>query len=259
MTTVPPQPGPAGQSPYGAPPQPAAGPSAAPGTDLGSDLGAALSFAGRSLLRNPAAFLVSGLIWGLVLLVVTAGAVGGMMAFLFASVPDDPSAEPSVGLFVGAYAILFGILLLMVPFMLLWEAGSGRSGEIILGGGRPTIGQVLVGPGRLVPAASLAGLSPLTGPLLFPRPGIVAAVALFYAIPASVRGASPVEAMKQSVALVRANLATTIVAWLVVSVISSVAGMFVITVIVLVPFLVLFQLGMFERLHGRALPEPRGA
>ena len=90
-------------------------------------------------------------------------------------------------------------------------------------------------------------------------PGLIASVLLFFAIPASARGASPVEAIKQSVALVRANLGTTIVAWLVLSVVGSAAGMFVLPIIVTIPFYVLFQLGMFERLQGRELPDPARA
>ena len=253
MSTVPPPPGAPQQQPVPQAPGPR------PGTDLGTDLGAALSFAGRSLLRNPAAFLVAGVVYGLLTLIVVGASVAGLVAYMVSAMPSDPYAEPELGMFVAAYAIMFGILLLLVPIMLLWESGTGRAGELILEGARPSIGQALVGPGRVILTALLMGVIVTIGTFLLYLPGLVASIAFFYAIPAAARGASPVEALKQSVRLVRANLGTTIVAWLVLSVIGSVAGSLIITVIALVPFTILFQLGMFERLSGRELPDLRSA
>ena len=102
----------------------------------------------------------------------------------------------------------------------------------------------------------LYGLAVFVGMLVFYIPGVIAAVMLMYAIPASLRGASPVEAMKESFSLAKANLGTTIIAYLVLTVVTSVASMIVIPVLVLAPFTMLFQLGMYERLSGRQLAEP---
>ncbi|GAA4529905.1 hypothetical protein GCM10023160_29920 [Brachybacterium paraconglomeratum] len=57
----------------------------------------------------------------------------------------------------------------------------------------------------------------------------------------------------------RANLGTAIVAYLVLSVISSIGATIVVGLLVLTPFIVLFEVGMYERLRGRELPEPARA
>lgn len=231
-----------------------------PGTDLASDLGAALKFAGNALLRNPVAYLVSGLIYTLAITVLVFAAIVVAMIVLVSMVSQmpDPEQVPLRELLV-FYAVMLGMMLPMVPVALLWESGAGRAAEVVVEGGRPTLGQALIGPMQIILTALLVGAITMIGTLLFYIPGLIASVLLFFAIPASARGASPVEAIKQSVALARANLGSTIVAWLVLSVAGSVAGMFVLPIIVAVPFYVLFQLGMFERLNGRELPEPAQA
>lgn len=286
MTTLPPssspaepaaQPGPftqAGSTPQPAPqsdcaaqpgptPQPGTAPSAqfaAPGTDLASDLGAALRFAGNALLRNPAAYLVSGLIYFLAIIVISVIAVVSTFVVLLARADQWIHLDaPPVGEFVLAYAVMLGVLLLAAPISLLWESGAGRAAEIVREGGRPTVGQAMVGPMRIILTALLVAAMVLVGSLLFILPGMVLSVMLFYAIPAAARGASPVDAVKQSFRLVKENLATTLVAWLVMSVIGSFAGSFVFPLVISIPFYILFQLGMFERLNGRELPEPAAA
>lgn len=258
------QPSPAPQSAWGdpgpaAPEQaPASGP--APGGDLGADLGAALSFAGRALLRNPVTYLVSGLIYCVIYVVIIGG---GMVAGFFAmfSVMGDPYAsdtEELTGLLV-FYGIFLVALLLVMPFALLWQAGGARSAGIVREGGRPTIGQAMIGPMRIVLTALLYLVVVAVGTLLLYIPGLIAAVLFMFSIPAALRGASPVEAMKESFALVKANLGTAIVAYLAIMVVTSIASTIIIGILVLTPFLMLFQFGLYERLNGRRLPEPARA
>ncbi|WP_262425772.1 hypothetical protein [Brachybacterium sp. Z12] len=66
------------------------------------------------------------------------------------------------------------------------------------------------------------------------------------------------EALKESFALVTSNLATSIVAYLVIMLVTT-ASTIIIGVIVLAPFVMLFSLGLYERLNGRWLPEPTRA
>lgn len=229
----------------------------APGQDLGSDLGAALKFAGNALLRNWVPFLVAGLIYGAIATVILIGGfAGGFAAMLPAMETAGASDEVPVGTLLLFYAIFFGAGLLTVPFGLLWQSGSVRSAEIILEGGRPSIGQALIGPFRVILTALLVGAITFVGFLLFYIPGLIAAVMLMFAIPAAARGASPFAAVKESFSLVKNNLGTSIVAYLVISVISSVAGMLIISIIALIPFVVLFEFGMYERLNRRELPDP---
>ena len=258
------QPSPAPQGAWGdpgpaAPEQvPASGP--APGSDLGADLGAALAFAGRALLRNPVTYLVSGLIYCVIYIVIIGG---GMVAGFFAmfAVMGDPyasDAEEVTGLLV-FYAAFLVALLLVMPFALLWQAGAARSAEIVREGGRPTIGQAMIGPMRIVLTALLYLVIVGVGTLLFYLPGLIAAVLFIFSVPAALRGASPLEAMKESFALVKANLGTAIVAYLAIMVVTSIASTIIIGVLVLTPFLMLFQFGLYERLNGRRLPEPARA
>lgn len=246
------QPQPQAQQPTFAPPP--------PGTDLAADLGSALQFTGKALLRNPVSYLVSGLIYSVVLgvLMVAAIVVSIMVMFGMISESVDPEVAGLREMLV-FYAVFFAMMLPMIPVALLWQSGAARSAGVVLQGGRPTLGQTLVGPMRIILTALLVGVITLVGSLLLYIPGLIAAVMLFYAIPAAIKGASPIEAIKQSFALAKANLGTTIVSWLVMSVIVSFASMFVLPVLVMIPFQVLFQLGMFERLHGRELPEPAQA
>ena len=236
---------------------PGQAPGAQPGTDLGADLGAALSFSGRGLLRNPVAFLVSGLVYVvLMMLVIGGGFTGGFIA-MFSMIESNPSSDAAVGTaMLVFYAVVFGASLLAMPIGLLWQSGAARAAGIIRDGGRPSIGQTFIGPGRVLLTALLYGLAVFVGMLLLYIPGLIAAVMFMYAVPAALRGASPVDALKESFSLAKANLGTTIIAYLVLTVVTSVASMIVIPVLVLAPFTMLFQLGMYERLSGRQLAEP---
>lgn len=263
---------PAGSSPYGppasatAPGHPGADgpaptpPGAAPGTDLGADLGAGLSFAGRTLLRNPGAFLVSALVYTVLIVLILVAAVLAGGATIVAIVDSTSYAEePTFADLALVYAIIIGISLLAAPVSALWQSGAAHAGVVVLEGGRPSSGQALAGPLRVFLTALLTGAIIAVGTLLLYLPGLIAAVLLFYAVPAAARGASPIAALAQSARLAKAKLGTTIVGYLVMMVLSSIAGLLPILLLALIPFYVLFQLGLYERVSGRALPEPARA
>jgi len=254
MTYAPPPPQPT--LPQGGP---APFPKPAPGTDLGSDLGAALGFAWNALLRNWVPFLVAGLIYSVIAgVILFGGTIGGMIA-MFSAIDTTSTEAPPLGTIALFYGIILGAGLLSAPFLWLWQSGTARAAETVLDGGRPTLGQAMAGPFRIILTMLLVGVITVVGFLLLYIPGLIASVLLMFAIPAAARGASPVEAITQSISLARNNLGTTIVAYLVLGVIGSIGGSLIITVIAVVPFLVLFEIGMFERLNGRNLPEPARA
>ncbi|WP_226832129.1 hypothetical protein [Brachybacterium sp. FME24] len=250
-------------APFGQPPA-AAGPAAggpvsgpAPGTDLGADLGGALQFAGNTLLRNPVAFLVAGLIYTVVVFLLIAGGMGVGLAVMIPQLDAATTSEAAeLGALLSFYAAAFVAGLLTIPFSLLWQSGSARAGVVVLEGGRPRLGQAMVGPMRIILTALLVMAITTVGFILLYIPGLIATVMLMFAIPAAARGASPVAAVKESFTLAKNNLGTTILACLVLAVIGGVVGAFLITFIALIPFAVLFQVGMYERLSGRELPEP---
>ena len=278
MTFPPPQSGHSPQDPYGVAPAaggPAngagqapgpAGPSAAPtgpaaGTDLGADLGAALRFAGRALLRNALVLLGAGLLYSAVMAAVIAGAVTGFVVLLVGAAEAAPSTpnEPTAVEILLLITMSLAIVVVAMVFGMLWQSGAARAAGVVLEGGRPSFGQALIGPGRILATALLVLVITAVGSLLLYLPGIIAAVVLMYAIPAAVRGASPVAALTESFALARANLGTTIVGYLVCMVASYLGGLIVIGIIAVIPFAILFQMGLYERLNGRQLPEPAGA
>lgn len=227
-----------------------------PGKDLGADLGEALKFTGLALVRNPLTYLLSGLLYVAVMIAIIIA--GSFIAFFasFATIDPYATSDPPVS----ALLIMFGVIglstLIAAGLMVLWQAGAARSAQIVLEGGRPRFGQALIGPGRIIVTALLIGVMVTIGSLLLYVPGLIAAVLTMYAIPAAMRGASPVEALKESFRLVRANPATSIVAWLIIGAASTIASLFMIPLLILVPFMVLFQVGLYERLNGRRLPAP---
>ncbi|GAA4529907.1 hypothetical protein GCM10023160_29930 [Brachybacterium paraconglomeratum] len=185
-------------SPSSAPPSLSPHPTGAPapGTDLGADLGAALRFAGTALLRNPVAYLVVGVIYcAIYTVVIVGGMFGGFAAMLSRSEQWTPDSFPVMDLIL-LYAVMLGAIVLLIPFALMWQSASGRAAEIILQGGRPSIGQALVGPWRIILTSLLYGLLVTVGMLLLYVPGLIAAVLFMFAIPASARGAAPVAALK---------------------------------------------------------------
>lgn len=230
----------------------------APGTDLGADLGAALTFALRGLQRNVVAYLVPGVVYLVLILGVCVVATVAMFAVIFSRLPYA-EAEPELLDMMLGMAAFYGVLLLLLPVSLLWQSGSAHAAEVVREGGRPRIGQVFAGPVRIMLTVLLVAVITTVGVFLLYVPGLIASVVLIYAVPAAARGAGPVEAVKQSVALARANLATTIVAVLVISLIATVAAFVLPAVIALAPFLMLFELALFERLNGRELPDPARA
>lgn len=247
-----------GAGPAGRSGDPSARQRPAPGTDLGTDLSASLGFAGNALLRSPLAFLGAGALYMVVMIVVVLGAFVAALLFAIAVVESGPAPgdELTAGQFLLTIAVSVGVVVVSMPVALLWQAGAARAGGVILEGGRPTFGQALVGPGRVFLTALLVMVIVVIGTFLLYLPGIIAGVFLMYAIPAAVRGASPVAALKESVALARAHLGTTVVGYLALMVASYAGSMVVIGMIAAIPFGVLLQLALYERLNGRELPEP---
>lgn len=257
--SVPPgQPGQPGHAGQGGPP----GPGPAPGTDLGGDISAAFSFSWDAFRRNPGTLIVPGIVYFLLIavLIVVASVVGGLALAAWASSAADAGSygEPDPSGLIAAYLLFLGLILgaglLSIPITLLWSTGALRAGAEVVQGRRPAMRQAFAGTGRMILTMLLVQAIVMVGMLILYIPGIIASVALMFAVPAASRGASPVEACRESLALVRANLGTAIVATLLIGAIASVGSMLIITVVVSLPIAMLMQLGMYERLSGRHLP-----
>ena len=232
-------------------------PATPPGSDLGADIGAAARFAGRSLLRSPLALLGAGALYSVLMIVVI---VVGFVAALFlviAMIETGPSTggELTAGQLVVTILASVGVVLVALPVGVLWQAGTARAALVLLEGGRPSVAEALIGRGRVLLTALIVLALTVLGSILFYLPGLVAAVLLMYAIPASARGASPLAAMKESASLARSHLGTSVVGTLVVMAASYVSGLVVIGFLAAMPFSLLVQMGLYERLCGRELPE----
>lgn len=248
-----PQGAPAHGSPGAAPQGTAGAPGPAPGTDLGADLGAGLRFAGTGLLRGAAALLGVGAIYAVAMLVVLGVGFALTLFLSIAMVETSSSAggDPSFGQMIVIFALCFVLVLVTGVVGALWQAGAAQAGGILAGGERPSFRQGLTGPGRVVTTAVLVLVIVMIGSVLLYLPGIIAAVLLFYAIPAALRGASPGQALRESVATATSNLGVTIVGFLITMVASSIGGTLVVGFIAVIPFTVLLQIGLYERVNGR--------
>lgn len=248
-----PQGAPAHGSPGAAPQGTAGAPGPTPGTDLGADLGAGLRFAGTGLLRGAAALLGVGALYAVAMLVVVGVGFALTLFLSIAMVETSSSAggDPSFGQMIVIFALCFVLVLVAGVVGALWQAGAAQAGGILAGGERPSFRQGLIGPGRVVTTAVLVLVIVMIGSVLLYLPGIIAAVLLFYAIPAALRGASPGQALRESVATATSNLGVTIVGFLITMVASSIGGTLVVGFIAVIPFTVLLQIGLYERVNGR--------
>ncbi|GAP80527.1 MULTISPECIES: hypothetical protein [Brachybacterium] len=242
-------PGAPGAAPQGS----ARAPGPAPGTDLGADLGAGLRFAGTGLLRGAAALLGVGALYAVAMLVVVGVGFALTLFLSIAMVETSSSAggDPSFGQMIVIFALCFVLVLVAGVVGALWQAGAAQAGGILAGGERPSFRQGLIGSGRVVTTAVLVLVIVMIGSVLLYLPGIIAAVLLFYAIPAALRGASPGQALRESVATATSNLGVTIVGFLITMVASSIGGTLVVGFIAVIPFTVLLQIGLYERVNGR--------
>jgi hypothetical protein len=248
------------QFPAGQQAQPSGATGPAPGTDLATDLGASISWMWSAFARNVAAFLVPAIVWSVAVLVIIGAATGIGIAVMVGMMQDAPASDEVPA---GAIFAVYGIILAALPFAgivsILWQSGAARAAETVRTGGRPSLGSSFVGAGRVVLTALLVGIMVAIGMILLYIPGLILAVLSFYAIPAAARGASPAAAIKESFALVRGHLGITVLAYVIFMAASSLAGMLVVGSVLLVPLLVLFQFGLYERVSGRALAEPARA
>lgn len=238
-----------GAAPQGAPG--ASGP--APGTDLGADLGAGLRFAGTGLLRGAAALLGGGALYTVAMFVVVGLGFTLTLVLTIAMIESSPSAggDPSFGQTLVIIALCFVLVLVAAVVGALWQAAAAHAGGILAGGTRPSFRQGLTAPGRVTATAVLVLVIVTIGSILLYLPGIIAAVLLFYAIPAALHGASPGQALRESISTVRANLGVSVVGFLITMVASSIGGGLIIGIIAVIPFTVLLQIGLYERVNGR--------
>lgn len=254
-----PRPGPSPRPAHAGQPTSALPPAPAPGTDLGADLGAAAGFAWTALIRSPLPLLGAAAIWILAIALLAGVSVVGVLSFGMLSPAGQQGVEPTGTELVIMLALLFVPLLLATLCPLLLQAGTSRAGELIVAGQRPGLAQALFGGARVLLTALAAAVIVLIGTLLLILPGIAASILLVHAVPAAAAGASPLAAMRESVALARQHPAATLLSWAVALFMLAFALNTLFLAIPVFPFVFLAQVGLHHRLRGSALPKPRAA
>ncbi|MCC2313380.1 hypothetical protein [Cellulomonas xiejunii] len=206
---------PGGQQPYGQPYAPAPGQ---------VDIGAGFSWAFTKFGQNWAAFVLGGLAWFAVILVVGfigLGLVGGVAAVTSNA---DGVAGAAAGL--GASIGIAIFIALMVLLLVLFSAAFIKAGLKVAGGQPISVGDLFDtshARSLLLLALILGGVGllasfiPIIGQLAF----VVVGFFVFYAVVAIVdRNEGPIDAIRTSVALQTRDLGTGILVYLLVAVVS---------------------------------------
>lgn len=237
-----------GQPPYGGGNQPPYG-GGYPSSPGGASAGDAFTWGWNAFTRNAAPFVLAMVAYGGLLVIV------GIIMF-FALFGSLAAANSSTG---GALALLSGsgILFAIVVWVLvvLMQAGMVR-GSLDVADGKPVtvgtffrfadLGKVMLTVLLLAAGSVLGSLAFGIGALLF---GWIAQFTLFFVIG---QGQSPIDALKSSYALVRANMAETALLYILVAVASQIgAALCFVGMLVAVPLGMLATAFMYRRLQGQ--------
>lgn len=240
------QPGYGPQGGYGQPGQ------TPPGSAATVDVGAAFSWSWTKLWQNGTT-LVGGSALFAVAVTVVYGLFYGIYYILMlltasSSSPDGASAGVLLVGLVG-YVLMWAVIAFMYYIYL---AGLIRSTLAISAGEKPALGSMfsLKDSGRILGTALLTSLIIGVGMLLLYLPGIVAAFFLMFSVKFAVdKQLGPIDAMKASFNLVKANVGSVILVWLVAGVASSVGTLACgVGVLVTVPLALLLQTYAYRRL-----------
>lgn len=244
----PPYGGGGGQPPYGGGSQPPYG-GGYPGSPGGASAGDAFTWGWNAFTRNAAPFVLAMLAYGGLLVVV------GLIMF-FALFGSLAAAGESTG---GLLAVFSGagVFFIIVVWLLivLMQAGMVR-GSLDVADGKPIsvgtffqfadLGKVMLTILLLAAGSLLGSLAFGIGAAVF---GWIAQFTLFYVIG---QGQSPIDGLKSSYALVRANMAETALLYILVAVAGQIgAALCFVGMLVAVPLGMLATAFMFRRLQGQ--------
>ena len=241
----------------GYPPAQAGYPPTAP---QGFDIGTGFTWAWNKFSKNAVALIVPALVYGLIAIAI----MGIFYGLAFALAPDVVSDYDPYGYGTSfSYSASFGIasiLVLLVGLIVLIIAGGFFSsaylgGALDIANGQPvTIGSFFKPRNvvNVVMASLLVGVGVAIGYALCFLPGLVVALfAMFTTILVIDRNLSPVDAIKASIEIVKANIGQAILAYLIAGLIASVGYLACgIGIFVSVPVAILFQVYAYRKLSG---------
>ncbi|GBG38307.1 DUF2189 domain-containing protein [Mycobacterium montefiorense] len=258
-TPPPPPPG-YGAPPAGYPPQPGfGGPAGDPGAPR-FDVGEAVKWSWAKFMQNPAALIVPVLAYGAVITVFAL--VAGLLPMAFGQTTSS-TYTTSYGETTSGVEIAYGpasIAVMIVGYILVFIAAVVMNAGLLTGcldiaDGKPVSIGTFFKPRNLGPvfvASLLVAVGTLVGSILCIVPGLIFVFLTLFALPFVVdRSLSPVESIKASIALARANVGPALLSWLVQYAVMVVGQLLCgVGVIVALPISVLIQVYTYRKLSG---------
>ncbi|GLD22701.1 hypothetical protein Mkiyose1386_06940 [Mycobacterium kiyosense] len=250
---------------YGAPSAPPAGypppgygaPAGGPGASF--SVGEAFSWAWGKFTKNAAALAVAGVIFvvglGILFAILYTSLIAGMMN------ASTTTYDPNTGAYqtdasLGAGSLILGLLLgLLLAVVSFYMQASFISGSLDVADGKPvTVASFLkprnFGPVLLTALLVMVGTS--IGSILCYIPGLIFSFLTMFALQFAVdRSLSPVDSIKASIALTRANVGPSLLTWL-VQIAVMLVGEFAcgVGLIVAIPVAFLIQTYAYRKLTG---------
>ncbi|MDT5195998.1 MAG: hypothetical protein QOG79_6040 [Mycobacterium sp.] len=227
------------------------------------NIGEAFTWAWNKFSKNAVPLIVATLIYGVIVGVLYAIVYG--VAMLLA--PDPVTYYDSYGSgFSASYSAGFGaasiaVLALggLVLFVVIGAIQSAYLGALLdIANGQPVAIGSFFKPrnvGSVVLAAVIVGVLTSIGYALCVLPGLVVAIfTIFTTILIVDRNLSPIDAIKASIDIVKANFVQVLLAWLIIGVITTVGAIVCgIGLIVALPVAALFLVYTYRKLGGGQL------
>jgi uncharacterized membrane protein len=227
------------------------------------NIGEAFTWAWNKFSKNAVPLIVATLIYGVIVGVLYAIVYG--VAMLLA--PDPVTYYDSYGSgFSASYSAGFGaasiaVLALggLVLFVVIGAIQSAYLGALLdIANGQPVAIGSFFKPrnvGSVVLAAVIVGVLTSIGYALCVLPGLVVAIfTIFTTILIVDRNLSPIDAIKASIDIVKANFVQVLLAWLIIGVITTVGAIVCgIGLIVALPVAALFLVYTYRKLSGGQL------
>jgi uncharacterized membrane protein len=251
-----------GQPPSGGypPPQQGYGPpgGGAPGgaAPVQLPIGDAVSWAWNKFTKNIAPLVVPIVIYVAIIGVLYGVGFGIAIATGNNSTyTDEYGYQHSSSSFGAAGLAALGVAYIGIFAVLIYMQASLISGALDIADGKPVTIGTFFKPRNLGPAiltGLLVGLGAAIGSVLCIIPGIIFGFLALFAVHFAIdRGLSPVDAIKASIALVRANLVPTLLVWLVAGAVAAVGELACgVGVFASIPVAILIQVYAYRKLSG---------
>jgi uncharacterized membrane protein len=224
------------------------------------NIGEAFGWAWNKFSKNAVTLIVPTLVYAIVL-----GLIYGIITFASAALaPTSTSSYDSYGngfsYSYGAGLGVASILAMLVGYVVLFVAAGAissayYSGLLDIANGQPVEMGSFFKPrnvGSVLIASVIVGIASSIGSLLCILPGLVVAIfTIFTTVSIVERGLAPIDGIKASIDIVKANFVQVLLAWLIFGVIVTVGALACgIGLLVAAPVAALFLVHTYRKLTG---------